>query len=177
MHIQSESANADSGSSDNPWAAHADDGSHLTVDNFPTTLIVTLGNSLRRLVTAPYAEQFGLTVSEWRLLSLLAHYSPTPFGELVKLSGADKAQVSRTMRQLEERGLVEMRPDENGSKKKLDCLITRSGRALHKKVIPVARERQAKVLSVLSAEERVALYNALKKLHRLCDDGSVPEEL
>ena len=51
------------------WAQVQDDGANLSVDNFPTTLIVTLANSLRRTVNADYSEQFDLTVSEWRLLS------------------------------------------------------------------------------------------------------------
>lgn len=146
-----------------PWADVGEDGANLTVDNFPTTLIVTLANSLRRTVTVPYAEQFNLTVSEWRLLSLLVHYVAVPFGELVALSGSDKALVSRALRMLQERGYVELR--QVRGKAKACYRVTRSGRALHAKVIPVARAHQARVLSALTQTERVALYTALKKLH------------
>lgn len=146
-----------------PWADVGEDGANLTVDNFPTTLIVTLANSLRRTVTAPYAEQFSLTVSEWRLLSLLVHYVAVPFGELVALSGSDKALVSRALRMLQQRGYVELRRVRG--KAKACYRVTRSGRALHAKVIPVARAHQARVLSALTPPERVALYSALKKLH------------
>lgn len=141
-----------------------DDGANLTVDNFPTTLIVTLANSLRRTVTAPYSVQFNLTVSEWRLLSLLMHYVAVPFGELVALSGSDKALVSRALRMLQQRGYVELR--QVRGKTKPSYRVTRSGRQLHAKVIPVARAQQARVLSALTSPERVALYTALKKLHR-----------
>jgi DNA-binding MarR family transcriptional regulator len=136
----------------NPWTHVEPDGSNLTVAAFPTTMIVTLGNALRRTVTVPYAEAAGLSVPEWRLLSLMAHYSPVSFSAIVGYSGSDKALVSRTMRLLEERGLIEVRPDAAGSKKKLDCVITRAGRALNKKVIRVAQERQAKVLQALTEE-------------------------
>lgn len=155
-----------------PWADVGEDGAYLTVNNFPTTLIVTLANSLRRTVTVPYAEQFDLTVSEWRLLSLLMHYVAVPFGELVALSGSDKALVSRALRMLQERGYVELRQVRGKSK---PCYrVTRSGRALHAKVIPVARAHQAQVLSVLTQEERVVLYTALKKLHAACGVGPAP---
>jgi DNA-binding MarR family transcriptional regulator len=149
-----------------PWADVGDDGANLTVDNFPTTLIVTLANSLRRMVTVPYAEQFDLTVSEWRLLSLLVHYVAVPFGELVALSGSDKALVSRALRRLQERGFVELRLLRGRSR---SCYrVTRKGRALHDKVIPVARAHQARVLAGLTQDERVNLYTTLKKLHALC---------
>lgn len=164
-----------------PWADIGDDGAKLTVDNFPTTLIVTLANSLRRTVTVPYAEQFDLTVSEWRLLSLLMHYVAVPFSELVALSGSDKALVSRALRMLQQRGYVELRPLRGRSR---PCYrVTRKGKALHDKVIPVARAHQARVLAALTQDERVALYTALKKLHAMCgasaaepaDAGPFPE--
>jgi DNA-binding MarR family transcriptional regulator len=155
-----------------PWADVHEDGANLTVDNFPTTLIVTLANSLRRTVTVPYAEQFDLKVSEWRLLSLLMHYVAVPFGELVALSGSDKALVSRALRMLQERGYVELRPMRGKGK---PCYrVTRSGRALHAKVIPVARAHQVQVLSVLTQEERVVLYTALKKLHAVYGGAPAP---
>jgi DNA-binding MarR family transcriptional regulator len=146
-----------------PWAEISDDGADLTVDNFPTTLIVTLANSLRRTVTVPYSEQFDLTVSEWRLLSLLMHYVAVPFGELVALSGSDKALVSRALRMLQERGFVDLR--QRRGQDKPHYRVTKRGRTLHDKVIPVARAHQARILAVLTRDERVALYNALKKLH------------
>ena len=140
----------DSGSADCPWADIGTDGAHLTVNNFPTTLIVTLANALRRTVTVPYAEQFDLTVSEWRLLSLLTHYVAVPFGDLVALSGSDKALVSRALRMLQERGLVELRQLRGDDR--LCYRVTRRGRVLHDKVIPVARAQQARVLDVLTKD-------------------------
>jgi len=158
-----------------PWADVGLDGANLTVDNFPTTVIVTLANALRRTVTAPYSDQFNLTVSEWRLLSLLMHYVAVPFGELVALSGSDKALVSRALRLLQERGYVELRQPrgKDKGKGKPAYRVTRTGRTLHDKVIPVARAHQARVLAVLTREERVTLYTALQKLHALC--GAVPD--
>jgi len=53
---------------------------------------------------------------------------------------------------------------------------------VHEKVIPVARARQARVLAALTRDERVGLYNTLKKLHAAFgtsaastpDDGAFP---
>ncbi len=51
-----------------------------------------------------------LIVSEWRLLSLLAHFSPLPLGNLVIESTSDKTLLIRTLRILEERSFVESSP-------------------------------------------------------------------
>ena len=84
---------------------------------------------MRRSITLPYAQEFGLTVPEWRLLSLLAHAKSLPFAELVVQSTSDKALVSRTLRLLEKRGFVELRAEGNTPRKALTCSITPAGDA------------------------------------------------
>lgn len=154
-----------------PWTEPASDGSNLTVDKFPSTMIVQLANILRREVTTQYAEAFGLTVSEWRLLSLIARFSPLPFGELVRLSSSDKALVSRTVRTLEERGFCTLKPEPGGNRKKLVCVATEKGLALNRTVMPVAQRYQVNVLQQLTPDERTGLYAALMKLRKAADAG------
>ncbi len=151
-----------------PWTGLEPTGEGLTVDNFLTTMFSTVGNALRRTITQPYAEQFGVSVSEWRLLSLVAHAGQLPFAELVIQSTSDKALVSRTVRLLEQRGLLEIRAEGSTPRKKLTCLVTPAGAALHAQAIPIARQRQAEMICVLSPEEREGLYLALKKLGQHC---------
>lgn len=57
--------------------------------------------------------------------------------------------------------------------KKLDCLITAAGRALHGQVLPVAQRAQADMIRQLGLKERRAVYGAMKKLRDLCD-GAQP---
>jgi len=151
-----------------PWDDLDESGSALTVDDFLTTLISHAGNALRRTITLPYAEQFGLSVSEWRMLSVLAQARQLPFAELVRQSATDKAQVSRTLRLLESRDLVAIQAEGLTPRKKLTCLITQGGLALYGQVMPLAQRRQAAMIRQLSAEERGAVYRALKKLRALC---------
>lgn len=153
---------------DCPWAELDEQGNGLDVDDFLTTMLSQLVNALRRTVTLPYAEQFALTVPEWRLLALLAHARQLPFAELVLQSTSDKALVSRTLRLLEGRGLVKLDAEGNTPRKKLICSITPEGLALHEQVMPLARKGQAEVIRLLEPEERRAMYQALRKLHGLC---------
>lgn len=153
---------------DCPWAQLDEQGNGLDVDDFLTTMLSQLVNALRRTVTLPYAEQFELTVPEWRLLALLAHARQLPFAELVQQSTSDKALVSRTLRLLEGRGLVKLDAEGNTPRKRLICSITPAGLALHEQVMPLARKGQAEVIRLLEPEERRAMYQALRKLHGLC---------
>lgn len=148
-----------------PWHRLGAGGRTLKVEDFPVTLIVQLGNALRRVVTTPYATQFGLSEAEWRMFTLIVNFSPLRMVDLVTLSASDKALVSRSVKALKRKGLVDVIPEPEGSLKRLVCVHTPKGVALHSRIFPIAQERQAKVLHSLTQDERDALYRILRKLN------------
>lgn len=159
-----------------PWTDLDEVGTGLSVDSFITTQMSRVGNALRRSITLPYAEKFGLTVAEWRMLSVLAEAKRLPFAELVAQSATDKSLVSRALRLLESRRLVQLEAQPGAPRKGLVCHILPDGLALYEQAMPIARQRQAAMLHVLTREEREVMYRALKKLHRHClqgDDGTL----
>lgn len=153
-----------------PWSELDADGSSLIVHDFLTKRLSTLISTLRREVTLPYARSADLSIVEWRLLSLAAHSGSLPFGELVAQSTSDKAQVSRTVRLLEQRGLVELRPESEASRKKLVCVVTEAGKRVYDEIIRKARRAQAQTLLILSRDERETLFRALDKLQSALGD-------
>lgn len=153
-----------------PWADLDEDGTGLSVDDFITTVVSRAANALRRTITLPYAERFGITVSEWRMLSVLAEARELSFSDLVVQSVTDKAQVSRTLRLMQERGLVSLAGAEGNPRwKQMHCRITDAGLALYHEVMPLARKSQAAMIRTLSREERVMTYRALKALRAVCE--------
>lgn len=151
-----------------PWSNLDEAGTGLTVNDFLTTMLAQLVTALRSSITEPYARQFDLTVPEWRLLALLAHGEPMSFAELVRQATSDKALVSRTLRLLEDRGLITLDSTGTSPRKRLACRISPDGAALHAQVMPLARRGQASVIRLLTPEERHGLYTGLRKLHGLC---------
>lgn len=166
MSSTTRSASVDTGTTD-PWSNLDEAGTDLNVNDFLTTMLSQLVTALRSNVTKPYASRFELTVPEWRILALLAHGETMSFAELVRQSTSDKALVSRTLRLLEDRGLVTLE-SEGGTRRRLTCRISPEGAALHAQVIPLARRGQASVIRMLTPEERRGLYSGLRKLHGLC---------
>lgn len=80
---------ASSAAAADPWSDLDEEGTGLTVDAFLTTLMSQVGNALRRTITVPYADGAGLTVSEWRLLSLIAHAGELPFSTCKRTRGTE----------------------------------------------------------------------------------------
>ena len=165
MNSESKLAN----SSNTPWSCLSDSGDGLTVDAFITTLMSQVGNALRRTITTPYAERFGLTVSEWRLLSLIAHAGRIAFSELVEQSTSDKALVSRGLKRLELQGLVHLQGEGSTPRKKIYCQISSQGAALHQEAIPIARAAQAAAICAIAPEDRDAMFRALIALRSYCE--------
>lgn len=159
-----------------PWDDIDEAGNGLAIEDFITTVTGLAGNALRRHVTLPYAEQFGLSVSEWRMLSVLAEASELPFSELVQRSATDKGQVSRTLKLMEERGLVTLRTEGVIPRKKVLCRISEEGRTLYEHIIPIARRRQAAIIRQLSLGERRAVYGALRRLRELCGTAAAQSD-
>jgi len=151
-----------------PWADLDEHGSGLAVDNFITSWMNQLSHALRRHLTLSYADPFGVSVAEWRMLAFIAHEGQLSLSQLAQLSSTDKALVSRTLKLLEHRGLVQLQASGRGRARKLLCRLSPAGLDLHDQMIRVARERQAAMLRVLSPTERQGLYEALNKLKAEC---------
>lgn len=149
-----------------PWAALPEDGANLNVYDFPTTMMALVGAVLRKKLTVPYIEAEELTIPEWKILSVLDPGVVMSFAEIESLSSTDKAVVSRTLRRLEERGLVMIKDRGNIGRKKLTSIITGKGTDLVERILATARKKQAELLLMLSEEEREALYRALQLWHQ-----------
>lgn len=157
-----------------PWDELGPDGAGLDVHDFITTQFSYTSNSLRRAITLPYAERYALTVSEWRMLSVLAgNNNRLAYPDLVQESSADKAQVSRALRLMSERGLVDVQTPPSG-RKGMVVVLTAEGRALYERIMPHAQRSQAEMILSLTQQERRILYDVLHRLRARCDATDSP---
>ena len=120
-----------------------------------------------KLVTALlqncYAESFGLTIAEWKILTVVGHggpISPTAVGGRTDM---DKVQISRSAANLVGRGLLSQTTDPSDGRGRL-LRLTRKGTTLYNNSIPVARKFEATLAEGLSRTEWAALRKALVKL-------------
>jgi DNA-binding MarR family transcriptional regulator len=122
-----------------------------------------LANLSARWAEARYQQRFGLRLLEWRAIALLGGYEPQSLNELARGAGLEKSYASRTVAGLIKRDLVSSTPDDRDARGKL-FELTRSGRALYRKVFDDAIERSNAWLSVLSENERALLMQMLERL-------------
>ncbi|MBR0852714.1 MarR family transcriptional regulator [Bradyrhizobium diazoefficiens] len=139
-------------------------GPTLDLDRYVPAFITFIANKLSNSASAFYQRQFGVNVTEWRIMALLAIEPGIPAARICHVIGFDKGPVSRTLAGLEKRGLVSIRTDPNDGRTHSISLTAR-GRATHDKVIVAAFERERRLLSCLSKDEREVLIDLLRRLH------------
>ena len=149
-----------------PVAGDAEPGAPgvLDLDRYVPGLLTLLANKLSRGANALYQSRFGLSVTEWRIISQLAIEPDIPASRICQVVGFDKGPVSRSLAGLEARSLLTSHVDEADARRRMIRLTPR-GRALHDRVIAVALERERRLLACLSGPERETLIGLLRILH------------
>lgn len=132
------------------------------IEVYMPALINILSSRLSSSASTTYRALFGLSVLEWRILVLLAHKSGQSAQQVGTVAGQDKGSVSRAVGMLESKSLVRVDLAEKGHRHVLS--ITPEGMTLYKASIPVAIERQHRLLNDFSEEECEQLRDFLKRL-------------
>lgn len=128
---------------------------------FPYRLAV-LAEAVSRAIADVYGERFDLSRDEWRVLAALAD-GAMKTGDVIAHTTLDKMQVSRAAIGLEGRGLI-AREQVAGDRRARVLRLTPAGRALFRRIAPLALEREAFLLEALDADERRVLDRAIDKL-------------
>lgn len=156
--------------SQDPWNAAVAGSHELDLAEYPSALLMRAATVVQQEITAVYAREHGLTVPEWRILGRLYESAPMQLSDLCRLSHFDKAYAGRILRGLQQRNLAVSRPDAaHGRRVIID--ITPAGRALAAQVFPRAIDAQMRMLDTLTATERRAAFNALRKLLAMVGEG------
>jgi DNA-binding MarR family transcriptional regulator len=145
-------------------AVTSEGGPTLDLDRYVPAFITFIANKLSNSATAFYQKNFGVNVTDWRIMSLLAIEPGIPASRICHVIGFDKGPVSRTLSVLQRRGLVTIRtaPDDGRTH---SISLTAKGRATHDRVILAALERERRLLSCLKKEEREVLIDLLRRVH------------
>ena len=127
-------------------------------------LIGAISNILSSSGSRFYRRHFGIGLSEWRLMWVLAIEPAITARRASQIMGLDKAAVSRAVAGLERRRLLQATPDPADSRQRLIAL-SQAGNDLYRRMIGISRERQHRLLAPLSDEEQRTLAALLRRLH------------
>lgn len=128
----------------------------------PYRLSIT-ANRISRAFARAYAERFGLTIPEWRVMAVLGTGGPISAGGIVERTAMDKVKVSRAVAALEAKGQLARRPHPEDRRSAL-LELTAAGRRVFEQIVPLARALEAELTAVLGPEDRDHLAELLARL-------------
>lgn len=129
----------------------------------PFQLSVT-ASRVSRLFARHYAEEFGLTLPEWRVIAVVGRFEALSPSRVSEWTGMDKVKVSRAAATLVARGLLRQSQDPSDGRARV-LRTTRKGQKTYEAVVPLARRLEGELTSALSRTEWSSFQKALRKLH------------
>ena len=121
------------------------DASVRSLEDLVAVRIVRIAEVMARLATRTIEARVGLRNTDLRLLNLLDGTEGVTVNEIARRAHVDKAWVSRSLRHLEQAGLVTRKSARNDSRLTVVGLCAK-GRALLEQVRPLAVAREAHLL-------------------------------
>ncbi len=135
----------------------------LELQDFLPYQLSILANTVSRSLAARYANEFDLTIPQWRVMAVLGRESGLSANELVERTAMDKVGVSRAVAGLVRVNRVEQRDDPADGRRRL-LRLTPSGRGVYRRIVPRALDFERTLLSALDRLDRAALKRLLPSL-------------
>src|SRR5690554_7582512 len=135
----------------------------LELERFLPYRLSVVSNHISRTIANAYAERFGISITEWRVLAVLGRFPELSATGVAERTAMDKVAVSRAVARLLRTGLIER--EVHGSDRRRSVLrLSEAGYAVYDQVAPMALEYERRLLSGFSDEERTALGHLLDRL-------------
>ena len=139
------------------------DHAPLELERFLPYRLSILSNTVSQAIAREYQQRFDLSVTEWRVMAVLARFDTLSAREVAQRTAMDKVAVSRALAGLVASGRV-IRRMHAGDKRRSVLRLSASGWKIHDAVAPLARAQERKLLALLNAEEQNWLDQILNKL-------------
>ncbi|AGG87704.1 MULTISPECIES: MarR family winged helix-turn-helix transcriptional regulator [Rhodanobacter] len=135
----------------------------LQLEHFLPYRLSILSNTISQAIADDYQRRYDISVTEWRVMAVLARYAGLSAREVAERTAMDKVAVSRALARLVEAGRVDRAVHDNDKRRSV-LNLSSAGWAIHDVVAPMARAREREVLAKLDAQERQWLARILDKL-------------
>lgn len=133
------------------------------LQDFLTFRIANLANALNTQAGDILRRDCGISLNDWRVLSLATVPGLRTTRDMVAASGMDSAIISRALQRLEEAGLI-LTVRGTKDRREREIHLTAKGRALHGDMVPTMQNRQDALIALLDEGEQRMVFTILDKL-------------
>jgi DNA-binding MarR family transcriptional regulator len=140
------------------------------LQNFLPYRLSLLTNTVSQGIASTYRDRFGISITEWRILAVLGRFPGLTASDVVKRTAMDKVSISRAVKTLMEKGLLERTTDSGDRRRRRLRLTDNSGTQVLEQIIPQAAAFEARLLDVLDQQEIELFLGTLDKLQHKASD-------
>jgi DNA-binding MarR family transcriptional regulator len=133
------------------------------LEHFVPFRLWLLSARMTKAVGRIYAERFGISAAEWRILAVLGRSGPMTFADLQDRAAIDKVRVSRTITTLMQKSYISREVDPF-DRRRIAVALTDSGQAIYNEMVPHILSVERDILASLTSDERSTLGELISKL-------------
>src|SRR6201996_4483113 len=133
------------------------------LEQFLTYRLHVLNKLSERGISERYMAKLDVTLPEARVIASVGSFGPFSIMDLARHANLDKSQASRAAEALIKQGLVKREASDDDGRVVLVSLTT-EGRALYRKVMPIARKWNSDLFDCLDEREKAVLGATLDKV-------------
>lgn len=137
---------------------------HFALEAFLPYRLSLLSNTVSQGISSTYRNEFGLSVTEWRVIAIIGQFPGLTATEVMARGAMDKVAISRAVNKLLDKGLVQRSPHSEDRRRRPLNLTARKGLPLFRAVVPRALDYEHKLLAALSVDELARLKRLMAKL-------------
>ena len=138
---------------------------HLDLGSYMPYLINRVGFALVASFTGTALVRNELSIAMWRVLAALSNNGEQRQIDLAAMTSIDASTLSRLVTRLVRRGLVS-RSRSQRSSREVVVGLTPKGRALVRRLIPVAKDLERTAIAGLSGRELAVVKRALRQMYK-----------
>jgi DNA-binding MarR family transcriptional regulator len=127
-------------------------------------LVIPLATTLKRLAALEYKAQYGLSHVDWTILALIGDAGQISFKDLSRLIALDAGQLSRGLKSLAQRELVQ-RTNQRTFPREQILSLTQDGAVLFTRMRRTARARNRKLLEDIPLEDLRRFADLVETTH------------
>ena len=134
---------------------------HIDRERYAPYYLTVIANAISSSASQVYLREFGIGVNDWRVVSHLGLDPGCTAQVISNVLQLDKSVVSRSVKTLVDRGLVGVETTPGFRR----LYLTAAGAELHKRMVPVALEREQLLLAGLDDADVALLLGLLRRVH------------
>ncbi len=150
-------------------AASENELESFELEGFLPYRLSLLSNTVSEGIATTYRKAHGLSVTEWRVIAVLGRFPGQTASEIVKRTAMDKVTVSRAVKKLLEKTLIERNALDEDRRRQPLRLTRPKGWRLYRKIVPKALAYEAELVAALTVSERRSLAVMVGKLQAVAE--------